>query len=167
MQRGVAIGPTRLVGLAIKAVIFATAASDLNAQGRAGRETGGIIDIARLGIGALSLGVGRGAWSGRRDSSRTRTEVEVADLIGEGDVVGVDCPRHVGLFRRRAVHRVEVVRQVVGGHVTIGAVGIELHLGKAVGSAGYHETALPGGLILDIDAQALRGIVHGGGDRIP
>ena len=62
-------------------------------------------------------------------------EVEVADLIGERDVVGMRRPLHPCGLRRCAVHRVEVIRDVGAGGPGRG----ELNHAEVVGGAGDHE----------------------------
>ncbi len=85
-----------------------------------------------------------------------RAVVVVTDLIGEGDVVGVSHPRHACLLRRSAIHRMEVVRNVVAG----GAIRIILNLTEAIGGAGRHRATLPDCMIVNADIQAIGGIMH-------
>ena len=67
-------------------------------------------------------------------------EIEVPDLIGERDVVRMRGPLHPGGLRGRAVHGVEVIRDVGAGGPGRG----ELNHAEVVGGAGDHEPALTG-----------------------
>ncbi len=79
----------------------------------------------------------------------------MADLVREGDVIGMGGPGHARLLRRGAVHGMEIVGNVVAA----GAAWVILHLTKGISRAGDHRTTLPGGIINDISFQPMRGIM--------
>src|SRR5579859_7129077 len=149
MQRRVAVWPDRVIGNAVKASVpVGLDASWYLHQRRGGPgETVGVVGVGGL---AVILGVPGRAVPARRDGRRTVAGLEVAGLVGERDVVGVCRPDDPGLLGGGAVHRVEVVGDVVAG----GAGRIVLDLAESVGRAGGHRTRHVGGQVLDGRDQA-------------
>lgn len=130
MEHGVSIGPRILVRDSVEASVCAEAARDLYEQGLAGSVAAGIIGVGWLQVRTLALVANAGAVGG----IDVVAIIEMADLVGERDVVGVGRPRYTRLLRRGAVHRMEVVRNIVAACPG----GIKLNLTKAVGRAGGH-----------------------------
>src|SRR5207248_5658317 len=82
--------------------------------------------------------------------------LEVPDLVGEGDVVGVRSPGDACVLARAAVHRVVRIRLLMAG----GRGRFELDLLPAVGNAGGHRAGLAGRLVVDRDLEAGGGVVQ-------
>ena len=76
--------------------------------------------------------------------------LEVADLVGEGDVVAVRRPRHARVLARGGVHRAERVRRLVTGR----RGRLEHDLREAVGRARGHRARLAGRQVVDDRRQA-------------
>src|SRR5207253_2187515 len=88
-------------------------------------------------------------------------EVEVADPVREGQVVGVRSPEHTGLRARGRVHRVEGVRKHLAG-VTARLV---LDLAEPVGSARHHLARVARRVVVD-DGRETAGRVGQGHGRL-
>ena len=82
--------------------------------------------------------------------------LEVTDFRVERDVVLIGTPDRLRLLRRRAVHRVECVRD------RLAAVprGVVLDLRVPVGRASCHRAGPPGVEVLQFDLQPIRGVEH-------
>jgi hypothetical protein len=122
VQRRVAVRPDGLIAEAVESDVGIGAAVDIDQHRFASGEAEVVIPVGRGRIAPESLGVTRGAGhrvaagvqaeGGGRDGVRAVAVLEVPDLAGEGDVVGVRCPDDPGLLGRGGVHGVEVVREV-------------------------------------------------------
>jgi len=172
MQRRVAVRPDRLVAEAVEPGVGFCAAVDMDPQGLAGGEAEVIVPVGRRDVIPESLGVTRragdrvaaGVKAERRgrDGVRALAVLEVPDLAGKGDVVGVGRPDDPGLLRRGGVHRVEVVRKVDAA----GAGRVVLDLAEPVGRAGGHRSRLPAGLIVEDRPQPVRRVLQGHADVV-
>src|SRR5450759_1580946 len=153
MQFGIAIRPDRGVWNTIKASVGTQTSGYLDERRCTGGETSPVIAISRLSISSIALSIA--GWARAANSNRTSTiaVVEVADLIGEGDVIRMRCPGHAGLLRRGAVHGMEVIRNVV-------ARAGEWDLAETIRSARRHRTGMTRCLIVNNDLQAMRRIVQ-------
>src|SRR5437667_1864120 len=69
---------------------------------------------------------------------------EVADLVGEGDVVRVGGPWHSRVLAGGGVHGMEIIRYVVSGAIAVRPARIVEDLSEAIGSTGGHRTNFPG-----------------------
>ena len=85
-------------------------------------------------------------------------------LVREGDVVRVRRPGHARVRSRGAVHRMEVVGEF---SAPVEGAGAYFTWPKPVRCTGDHETMLTSRLVLDVDLQAMRGIVHGNQQVVP
>src|SRR5262249_52382491 len=113
-------------------------------------EAADVVIVHSVGV----VGVGLGAGTGR--SVDHVAVLEVADLVGDGDVVRVGRPDHAGVLAGGRVHRVERVRLAGAG----GRVRVEAALAEAVGEARGHRADLPAGQVDDVDLEAGRGVVQ-------
>src|SRR5262249_59316116 len=126
-----------------------------------------VIRVGRGDVAPESLGVARRAGDrvaagvqperGGRDGVGAFAVLEVPDLAGEGDVVGVRGPDDPGLLGRGGVHRVEVVGEVDAA----GAGRVVLDLAEPVGRTRGHGSLLPAGLVVDDRLQPVRRVLQG------
>ena len=131
--------PGLLVRDAVEVVVGADAAADLDPQRLLGSEAADVVAVRPVLVARRRLGAG----PVRVDDAGA--VLEVADLVGEGHVVGVGRPRHPGVLAGRRVHRVERVRRLRAGR----RVRVVVDLGEPVGDAGRHRPGLAAGEVVD------------------
>ncbi len=143
-----AVRPHRLIANAVEPGVGALAAGHLDQRGVLRPEAEGVVR-KRAGCGRRAftsfcvacdaLRGGCPAVPGK--ASNVATEVEMANLVREGDVVGVGGPDHAGLLRAGAIHRMEVLRDELAAL----AVRRVARRSEAVSRAGRHRAAPTGG----------------------
>src|SRR5581483_449222 len=99
VQERIAVRPDGLVTEAVEAGVGIGTAVDMDAHRLGTREAEIVVTVGRRGVAAESFGVARGAGNGvaagvepergSRDGVGALAVLEVPDLAGEGDVVGV------------------------------------------------------------------------------
>src|SRR5229473_1064590 len=70
--------------------------------------------------------------------------LEVADLVGESDVVSMGCPRHSCVLAGGGIDRMKVGRNVVRGRIAVCSSRIEQNFTELVGGARCHRASLAG-----------------------